>query len=69
MCRITTFNRVSADGYFSALDADLNWAGPDDEIDAAAAGETLRATCHRRSPGAEGDASPRIQTQRRLPCR
>jgi len=31
--RIFTFDRVSADGYFSALDGNLNWAVPDDEVD------------------------------------
>jgi hypothetical protein len=39
MRRITTFNRVSADDYFSALDGDLNWAVPDDELDAAVVGQ------------------------------
>jgi len=33
MRRIVTFNRVSADGYFSAPDGNLNWAVPDEELD------------------------------------
>jgi dihydrofolate reductase len=37
MRRIVTFNRVSADGYFSAPDGNLNWTVPDDEIDKAGA--------------------------------
>jgi dihydrofolate reductase len=35
--RIVTFNRVSADGYFSAPDGSLDWAVPDPEIDRAGA--------------------------------
>jgi dihydrofolate reductase len=37
MRRIVTFNRVSADGYFSAADGNLDWTVPDDELDGAAA--------------------------------
>jgi dihydrofolate reductase len=37
MRRIVTFNRISADGYFSAADGNLDWAVPDDELDSAAA--------------------------------
>jgi dihydrofolate reductase len=37
MRRIVTFNRVSADGYFSASDGSLDFAVPDDELDSAAA--------------------------------
>ncbi|MEP6733771.1 MAG: dihydrofolate reductase family protein [bacterium] len=33
MRRIVMFDRVSADGYFSAPDGNLNWTVPDDEID------------------------------------
>jgi dihydrofolate reductase len=33
MRRIYAFNRVSADGYFSKPDGDLNWAVPDEELD------------------------------------
>ena len=33
MRRIVTFNRVSADGYFSAPDGNLDWAVPDDQLD------------------------------------
>jgi dihydrofolate reductase len=31
--RIVAFNRVSADGYFSAPDGNLNWVVPEEEID------------------------------------
>jgi dihydrofolate reductase len=37
MRKIIAFNRLSADGYFAALDGNLNWATPDDELDRAAA--------------------------------
>jgi len=30
---IVTFNRVSADGYFSAADGNLDWVVPEDELD------------------------------------
>jgi len=33
MRRIIAFDRVSADGYFSAPDGNLNWVVPDEEID------------------------------------
>jgi dihydrofolate reductase len=33
MRRIIAFDRVSADGYFSASDGNLNWVVPDEEID------------------------------------
>jgi dihydrofolate reductase len=36
--RITMFNQVTADGYFSALDGGLEWATPDEEQLAAAQG-------------------------------
>jgi len=32
--RIVVFDRVSADGYFAAPDGDLNWAVPDEQLDA-----------------------------------
>lgn len=38
MRRIIAFNRVSADGYFSTPDGNLDWAVPDPELDRAAAG-------------------------------
>lgn len=34
--KIVAFDRVSADGYFSAPDGNLNWAVPDPELDKAA---------------------------------
>ena len=37
MRRIVTFNRISADGYFSSDDGNLDWAVPDEELDSAAA--------------------------------
>jgi dihydrofolate reductase len=37
MRRIIAFNRVTADGYFSGLDGNLNWVVPDQEIDEAGA--------------------------------
>jgi dihydrofolate reductase len=37
MRKIIAFNRVSADGYFSAPDGNLNWATPDDDLDSDAA--------------------------------
>lgn len=37
MRRIMAFNRVTADGYFSASDGNLDWVVPDEEIDAAGA--------------------------------
>src|SRR5262245_55221760 len=33
MARIIAFNRVSADGFFSAPDGNLNWVVPDPELD------------------------------------
>ncbi|HET7462906.1 MAG TPA: dihydrofolate reductase family protein [Longimicrobium sp.] len=33
MRRIIAFNRVSADGYFSAPDGNLSWTVPDEELD------------------------------------
>ena len=36
MRRILVFNRVSADGYFTAPDGNLDWAVPEPEIDKAA---------------------------------
>ena len=33
MRRIVMFNHVSADGYFSGADGNLNWIVPDEEID------------------------------------
>lgn len=38
MRKIVMFNRVSADGYFSGPDGNLDWVVPDDEIDQGAAG-------------------------------
>jgi len=35
--RIVTFDRVSADGYFAASDGNLDWAVPDEKLDAAGA--------------------------------
>ena len=35
--RIVVFDRVSADGYFAAPDGDLNWAVPDEQLDAEGA--------------------------------
>jgi dihydrofolate reductase len=40
MRRIITFDRVSADGYFSAADGNLNWVVPDEDIDKAGAERT-----------------------------
>jgi dihydrofolate reductase len=37
MRRIVAFNRVTADGYFTAPDGNLNWAVPEEELDKAAA--------------------------------
>ena len=37
MRRIVAFNRVSADGFFSPPDGNLNWTVPDETIDNAAA--------------------------------
>jgi dihydrofolate reductase len=37
MPRIVMFNRVSADGYFSDTDGNLNWVVPDEELDQAGA--------------------------------
>jgi dihydrofolate reductase len=34
--KIIAFNRVSADGYFSAPDGNLNWTVPEEEIDKSA---------------------------------
>ncbi len=36
MRRIVAFNRVTAEGYFSASDGNLDWVVPDDEIDKGA---------------------------------
>ncbi len=44
MRRIVTFNRVSADGYFSASDGSLDFAVPDEELDSAAAEAIERST-------------------------
>jgi len=33
MRRIVTFNRVSANGYFTAPDGNLNWVVPEDDLD------------------------------------
>jgi dihydrofolate reductase len=33
MRRIVMFNRVSADGYFAALDGNLNWVVPEEQLD------------------------------------
>jgi dihydrofolate reductase len=33
------FNRVSADGYFSGADGNLDWAVPDEELEGSAAGQ------------------------------
>jgi dihydrofolate reductase len=41
--RIVMFNRVTADGYFSAPDGNLDWAVPDEELDKAGAGATSGA--------------------------
>ena len=38
MRKIVVFDRVSADGYYSATDGNLNWAVPEPELDKAAAG-------------------------------
>jgi len=38
MRKIVVFDRVSADGYYSAMDGNLNWAVPEPELDKAAAG-------------------------------
>src|SRR5262245_60685876 len=43
MRRIVAFNRVSADGYFSPPDGNLNWTVPDETIDNEAAAECERA--------------------------
>lgn len=40
MRKIVIFDRVSADGYFSTSDGNLDWVVPDDEIDKAA-GESM----------------------------
>jgi dihydrofolate reductase len=40
MRRIVAFNRVSADGYFSAPDGGLGWVVPDEELDRAGAERT-----------------------------
>ena len=34
--RLIAFNRITADGYFAASDGGLDWAVPDDELDASA---------------------------------
>ena len=38
MRKIVVFDRVSADGYYSATDGNLNWAVPEPELDKGAAG-------------------------------
>ena len=38
MRRIVMFNRVTADGYFSAADGRLDWAVPEEELEKGAAG-------------------------------
>jgi len=38
MRQIVVFDRVSADGYFSSTDGNLNWAVPEPELDKGAAG-------------------------------
>lgn len=38
MRRIVMFNRVTADGYFSAADGKLDWAVPEEELEKGAAG-------------------------------
>ena len=38
MRRIVMFNRVTADGYFSAADGKLDWAIPEEELEKGAAG-------------------------------
>jgi len=43
MRRIIAFNRVSADGYFSAPDGNLNWTVPEQELDRGVA-ENLGGT-------------------------
>lgn len=42
MRRITMFNRVSADGYFSTPDGRMDWMVPDDEIDKGGAGSVAQ---------------------------
>ena len=44
MRRIVAFNNVSADGYFSAADGNLDWAVQDNELAAAAVGAPGRGT-------------------------
>ena len=44
MRRIVAFNNVSADGYFSAADGNLDWVVPDNELAAAAVGAPGRGT-------------------------
>jgi dihydrofolate reductase len=43
MRRIIAFNRVTADGYFTGPDGNLNWVVPDKELDRAAAEEVGRS--------------------------
>ena len=43
MRRIVAFNRVSADGFFSPPDGNLNWTVPDETIDNEAAAECQKA--------------------------
>jgi len=40
MRRIVAFDRVTADGYFTAPDGNLNWVVPDPEVDKAGAQAT-----------------------------
>jgi dihydrofolate reductase len=43
--KIVVFDRVSADGYFSAPDGSLSWVVPDEEIDKEGASDTPGAGC------------------------
>jgi len=53
MKRIIAFNRVSADGYFSAKDGNLNWVVPDPELDRSvmASADRSAATTPGQDPG------------------
>ena len=42
--KIVAFDRISADGYFSAADGALDWAVPDADLDKGAAGSSATAT-------------------------
>ena len=49
--RLVMFNRVTADGFFSALDGNLDWAVPELDLDQdAAAGLTGSGTDPVRAP-------------------